>query len=137
MTAEEAQVAPGTTGLLYDDTPNLTHATVRPFIWAILLYRGAIKSHEATHAISALCSVEELKAGWAEEALDEEDDRSRLQWLVDEVLGDMTACGLLRYNEQKDLWVLVKGQNDRNLPEIIKAVAGINGQMPFHLNLER
>ena len=39
---EEAEVAPGTLGLLYDETPELNFSDVRPFVWAILLYRGAV-----------------------------------------------------------------------------------------------
>ena len=131
---QHAEVAPGTTGLLFDDTPVLTYATVRPFVWSVLLARGAVRPSEVLACVTPICSVEDLKSGFSDEI---EDNRSRAEWLVDEVLGEMTAHGLLRYNENKDLWVLVKGANDRNLPTIIKAVAGIDGQLPFHLNLER
>ena len=102
---EEAEVAPGTLGLLYDETPELTTADIRPFIWAILLYRGAVKKHEAVGAVTPLCGHSELYSGFSDD-LDPEDDRTRLEWLVDEVLGDWTACGLLRYSTKGDLWVL-------------------------------
>lgn len=131
---EEAEVAPGTLGLLYDETPELTTADVRPFVWAILLYRGAVKSHEVVGAVTPLCAHSELYSGWSDD-LDVDDNRTRLQWLVDEVLGDMTASGLLRYSTKGDLWVL--NSNDKHLPDVIKAVAGINGSLPQHYILER
>ena len=85
--------------------PELTIADIRPFIWAILLYRGAVKSHEAVGAITPLCAHSELYSGFSDD-LDPEDNRTRLEWLVDEVLGDWTASGLLRYSTKADLWVL-------------------------------
>ena len=131
---EEAEVAPGTLGLLYDETPELTTADIRPFIWAILLYRGAIKKHEAVGSVTPLCGHSELYSGFSE-FLDDEDDRTRLEWLVDEVLGDMVASGLLRYSMKADLWVL--NSSDKHLPEVIKAVAGINGSLPHSYIAER
>ena len=131
---EEAEVAPGTLGLLYDETPPLTIADVRPFVWAILLYRGAVKSHEVVAAITPLCAHAELYSGWSE-YLDLEDNRTRLEYLVDEVLGDWTASGLLRYSTKADLWVL--NSSERHLPEVITAVAGVNGSMPHHYIAER
>lgn len=130
---EEAAECPGTTGLLHDETPALNHATIRPFVWAVLLARGAVRSTEVLACVTPICSIEDLKSGFSDEV---EDDRTRAEWLIDEILGDWTASGLVRYNEQKDLWVLTKGVNRRNLPTIIKAVAGVDGQLPFHLNLE-
>ena len=131
---EEAEIAPGTIGLLYDETPSLTLADVRPFIWAILLYRKGIRAGEAVGAITPLCAHNELYSGWSDE-LDIEDNRTRLETLVEEVLGDMTAEGLLRYDTEEDLWVL--NSSDRHLPTVIKAVAGINGSLPAHYILER
>ena len=131
---EEAEVAPGTLGLLYDETPELTTADIRPFVWAILLYRGAVKSHEVVGALTPICGHSELYAGWSDD-LDLEDNRTRLEWLVGEVLGDMTACGLLRYSTKGDLWVL--NSSDRHLPEVIKVVAGTNGSLPAHYIMER
>ena len=134
LTIEEAEVAPGTLGLLYDDTPQLTTADVRPFVWAVLLFRGAVKRHEVVGAITPMCAHSELYSGFSD-FLDEEDDRTRLEWLVDEVLGDMVASGLLRYSMKADLWVL--NSSDKHLPEVIKAVAGINGSLPHSYIAER
>ena len=131
---EEAEVAPGTLGLLYDSTPTLTTADVRPFVWALLLFRGAVKKSEIIGAITPVCAHSELYSGWSE-FLDDNDNRTRLEYLVEEVLGDMTASGLLRYSMKGDLWVL--NSSDKHLPEVIKAVAGINGSLPAHYILER
>ena len=127
---EEAELAPGTLGLLMDETPRLTTAAVKPFVWAVLLYRGAVRAHEVVGALTPICAHAELYSGWSE---DLDDDRTRLEWLVDEVLGEMTAQGILRYSSRADLWVLEPGENKRHLPTIIKAVAGVDGSLPKHL----
>ncbi len=131
---EEAEVAPGTLGLLYDSTPRLTTADIKPFVWAILLYRGAVMKHEVVGAVTPLCAHAELYSGWSED-LDPEDLRTRLEWLVEEVLGDMVASGLLRFSMKGDLWVL--NHADKFLPTVIKAVSGIDGSLPSHYILER
>ena len=130
---EEAEVAPGTLGLLYDSTPQLTTADVRPFVWALLLFRGAVRKSEVAGAITPVCAHGELYSGWSE-FLDDDDNRTRLEWLVDEVLGDWTACGLLRYSTKPRLGL---NSSNKHLPEVIKAVAGVNGSLPSHYLLER
>ncbi len=129
FTLEQAELAPGTVGAVFDDTPKLTTALVRPFLWAVLMFRTAIKSHEVVHALSAVCSTEDLK-------IDEDDEEGRTwaEICVDEVLGEMTSEGLLRYNSEKDFWVLRYSR--ANVPTVIKAVAGVNGRMPSHFQLE-
>ena len=134
MRIEEAEVAPGTLGLLYDSTPELTTADVRPFVWALLLFRGAVKKSEIVGAITPVCAHSELYSGWSE-WLDDDDNRTRLEWLVEEVLGDMTAAGLLRFSMKGDLWVL--NSSNKRLPTVINAVSGTNGSLPHHYILER
>lgn len=134
LNIEEAEIVPGTLGLLYDETPVMTTADIRPFVWAILLYRGAARTSEVVGAVTPLCGHSELYSGWSED-LDLEDSRTRLEWLVQEVLGDMTAEGLLRFSTKGDIWVL--NSSDQFLPTVIKAVAGINGSLPSHYILER
>ena len=131
---EEAEIAPGALGLLYDETPQLTTADIRPFVWAILLYRHAVRKSEVLGAVTTLCAHAELYSGWSED-LDSRDNRTRLEWLTDEVLGEYTAEGLLLYDESDDLWVL--NTSDKFLPRIIEAVSGINGSLPAHYILKR
>ena len=45
----------------------------------------------------------------------------------------MVAEQILRYNEERDLWVLSLGDNRQNLPKIINWVAALGGQLPQHL----
>ena len=87
MTEEEALMAPGTTGLLWDETPALHTAHVRPFVWAVLMYRGACRPSEVVAAISQVCSVEDLKAGMD----DEEDERSHVEIVVESL--ERLSCG--------------------------------------------
>lgn len=133
MNLDESEMAPGTTGLLFDDTPILTHAHVRAFIWPILLYRGAVRPHEVVAAISAVCSVEDMKVGAWSALEGDYTDRTRVELLLDEVLGEMVGSRLLRYNEEEDLWVLTLGENRQNVPKVINVVTALDAMMPHHL----
>lgn len=133
MNFDESELAPGTTGLLFDDTPVLTHAHVRAFVWPILLYRGAVRPHEVVGAIAPVCSTEDLKTGAWDPLLGDYSDRSRVELLVDEILGEMIAEGVCRYNEEQDIWVLTLGANRQNVPHVINVVTALNSAMPHHL----
>ena len=54
---EEAEIAPGTLGLLYDSIPQLTTADVKPFVWAILLFRKAVRKSEVVGSITSVCAT--------------------------------------------------------------------------------
>ena len=127
----EAELAPGTTGPVFDDTPKLTTAAVRPFVWAILMFRTGVHSWEVVNALSAVCSVEDMKI-W--EHADDDDERTWAEVCAETVLAEMTAEGLLDYNEEKDVWVLRYSR--AVVPTVIKAVAGVNGRMPQHFLAE-
>ena len=133
MDIHEAEIAPGYVGLLFDDTPLLTLAHVRAFVWPILLYRGAVRPYEVVGAISPVCSTEDLKTGAWDALVGDYTDRSRVEILVDEVLGEMVGEGLCRYNEEQDIWVLTLGHNRQNVPQVINVVTALNGAMPHHL----
>jgi len=129
FTLEESEIAPGTVGALIEDIPKLTTAHIRPFVWATLMYRTGVASWEVVSAVSAVCSLDDTR-------IDDYDDQDRtwLEICVDEVLAEMTFEGLLRYNAEKDLWVLAYTLS--NVPTVIKAVSGVNGSMPKHFLLE-
>ena len=121
--------------MLIDEIPRLTLANVRAFVWSALLYRTAVRPSEIVSLVSVLCSPEDLKeANWDE--VDDDESRSWAEYCAEEVLGDMLAAGLCRYNSEEDLWVLTAGENKRNVPEIIAAVSSLNAEMPKHLLLE-
>ena len=133
MDIYEAEMAPGYVGLLFDDTPLLTIAHVRAFVWPILLYRGAVRAHEVVGAISAVCSTEDLKTGAWDALEGDYSDRSRVEILVDEVLGEMIADGTCRYNEDQDIWVLTLGHNRINVHKVINVVTALDAALPHHL----
>jgi len=127
----------GAVGPFIDDRPLLTHATIKPYIIAILLHRGAVSFGEVLAALTPHCADVDLKVGlWDETENYHVDDRSRLEVLVEEVLGEMVSIGILRYNEEQDIWVLSVGENRKNLPKIINWVAATSAQLPPHVLLE-
>ena len=127
----------GAVGPFIDDRPLLTHATIKPYIIAILLHRGAISFGEVLAALTPHCADIDLKIGlWDEIENYHVADRSRLEVLVEEVLGEMVSIGILRYNEEQDIWVLSVGENRKNLPKIINWVAATGAQLPHHVLLE-
>ena len=126
----------GAVGPFIDDRPLLTHATVKPYIVAILLHRGAVSFGEVLAALTPHCADVDLKVGLWDDKENYESDRSRLEHLVGEVLGEMVGTGILRYNEEQDIWVLSVGENRKNLPKIINWVAATGAQLPHHVLLE-
>lgn len=126
MTEHEAEMAPGTVGLLWDETPELTVAHVRPFVWAILMYRGACRPSEVEAAIAQVCSVEELKT----ELYDDGDEElTRVEYLVGQVMAEFIAEGLCRYNFDKDIWVLTAS----NVTKLINVATAVDGTLPKHV----
>jgi len=127
----------GSVGPFIDDLPLLTHARIKPYIIAALLHRGAVRFGEIASALVPHCTEIDLKVGmWDGVENYEIGDRSRLEYLIEEVLGEMVSQQILRYNEERDLWVLSLGDNRQNLPKIINWVAALGGQLPQHLLLE-
>lgn len=127
----------GAVGLLIEDLPLITHATVKPYIIAILLHRGAVRFNEIIASIAPHCATIDLRVGvWDEIENCDIDDKTRLELIVEEVLGEMVSNGLLRYNEGQDFWVLAVGANNRNLPTIINWVSATGGQLPHHILLD-
>lgn len=131
FTLEEAELCPGTVGVLIEDTPKLTTAHVRPFIWSILLYRGAVHSWEVVNALSAVCGVDNMRIS---DDYGDDEERTQAQICTDIALAEMVMENLLEYNEEKDIWVL--RYSAPAVPAVIKAVAGVNGSMPKHFLLE-
>ena len=133
LSIEEAAECPGTVGLLFDETPLLTQAHVRAFVWPILRYRGAGRPNEVIAGLSAVCSTEDLKTGAWDPLEGDYSERTRAEILVDEVLGEMVGEGVCRYNSQRDIWVLNLGVNRENLAKIIGIVCSLDGALPHHL----
>ena len=126
----------GAVGPFIDDRPLLTHASIKPYIIAILLHRGAVSFGEVLAALTPHCADIDLKVGLWDDRENFQIDCSRLEVLVEEVLGEMVGTGILRYNEEQDIWVLSVGENRKNLPKIINWVAATGAQLPHHVLLE-
>ena len=130
MTFADLEEVPGFVGACIDEVPRLTTALVRPYVVAILLHRGAVKSHEVIASLTPHCLIDDLRVGeWDPFEQDWCDDKTRAERLVDEVLGEFVIEGLVRYNEEQDLWVLTS----QNLPRIISWIAATGARMPPHL----
>lgn len=125
----EAEICPGTTGPIFDEIPRLTTAVVRPYVWAVLMHRAAVRSFEVVNALSAVCSVDDMRVDD-----EDEDERTWVEICVDTVLAEMVIEGLLEFNEEADMWVLRYSRSA--VPTVIKAVSGVNGSMPNHFLLE-
>jgi hypothetical protein len=126
---ETLELLPGAVGAFMEEVPLLTSAHVRPYVVASLLHRGAIKHYEVIAAISPHCRMDDLKVGAWDPLEGDYCEGTRLERLVDEVLGEFVSGGILRYNEDRKLWVLTT----TNLPTIISWVAALGARMPQHL----
>ena len=126
------QMPPGCVGALIDDLPMLTTAQVRPYVVATLLHRGAAKSSEIISSLVPHCQSDDLRVGGWDPFDEEYCEGTRLERLVDEVLGEFVAEGLVRYNDNQDLWVLTT----KDISKVISWVAALGGRMPQHLLME-
>lgn len=116
----------GCLGLVFfDHQPQATTARVRPFVWAFLLLRGAVRGEEIVSALSGQVADEDLRA-W-----DDHLGRTELQVVVDDTLAEMVAHNILRRNES-NLFVLRPEQ----LSKATSLACSLNAQLPEHLLIE-
>jgi len=128
---------PGAVGPFIDELPIVSHANIKPYVIAIALHRGAVRFQEVLTALTPHCPQIDLKIGaWDSLENCEVDDKTRLELLVEEVLGEMVSAGLLRYNAEEDFWVLSVGGNNKNLPTIVNWVSATGAQLPQHILLD-
>lgn len=113
--------APGYLGPLFDETPSATPGRIRPFIWAYLLLRGAVRRDEVVGALVAHVASDDLKV-W-----DDPLDRTPLEALIDDELATLTMNGLLRVNGE--LYVL----RPQGMAKAISLVCSLDAQLPDHL----
>jgi len=136
LTAKQRSMLPGGLGPLVDENPLLTHAHIRPYIIAILLHRGGVRFDEILSALTPHAAQIDLKVGAYGELDDCDPDKSRLELLTEEVLAEMLIERLIRYNDEKDLWVLSNGKKQNNLTTIIAWASVTGGQIPHHLLID-
>jgi hypothetical protein len=135
MDLSQSIACPGAVGLLHETKQSMTFAHVRPFIWSILLFEGRIDIPTAVGVITPVCSNGDLRSDW-NDCPDDYCDIPRVQWLVEQVIGEMTAAGLLVYDIEQDNWELTAGENLKHLHIIIKAVSGVDAALPSNIKME-
>lgn len=123
---------PSSCGLLFDDLPLITTAQVRPYVIAILLHRGAVRSDEIVASLVPHCRVSDLKVGAWDPLEGDYCESTRLEKIIEEVLGEFIFEGIVRYNESNDLYVLTSNR----IPTVISWVASLGARMPQHLLME-
>jgi hypothetical protein len=120
---------PGCVGALIDDVPLLTAAHVRPYVVASLLHRGAVRHTEIIASLIPHCSNADLIVGGWDPFDEDYCENTRAEKLVDEVLAEFLIEGLVRYNDEKELWVLTSS----NLSRVISWAAALGAKLPGHL----
>jgi len=111
--------------VLFDHQVSTTPARVRPFVWAFLLLRGAVRPAEIIGALSGHVSDDDLRS-W-DDAL----GRTQLEVIVDDTLAEMVSHGVLRINES-GLFVL----RPEHLRQATSLACSLNAQLPDHLLIE-
>ena len=126
-TIESCDLVGGCVGaVLIDNQPHATHGRIRPFIWAYLLLRGAVRANEVAGALSGHVSGDDIRVA----AVDIDETRTPLDAVIDSVLGEMVADGLLRLARTDDgLYVLARAGTQ----QAVSLVCQLNGQLPDHL----
>lgn len=125
--SEGLEVLGGMVGALnlFDTTPTINSARVRPFVWALLLLRSAVRIEEIVSSIAPHAHPDDLRC-WEEEEND-------LFYVVKATLEEMVAHNVLRHG-QDGLYVL------SNTPEAarkaISVTSTVNGQLPDHMLAE-
>lgn len=119
----------GSVGALIDELPLLTAANVRPYVVASLLHRGAVRHTEIIASLVPHCSHADLIVGGWDPYDEDYCENTRVEKLVDEVLAEFLIEGLVRYNDDKELWVLTS----TNLSRVISWAAALGAKLPEHL----
>lgn len=125
---------PAYPSVLVDDIPLIQTFHVRPYVISILLHRGAVRNREVIQCLLPHCRQNDLKTG-AWDPIDEDwcdEDRTRLEKITDEVLGELVSEGMVDYEEESDLWIL----SSRQIPKVIAWISALGAAMPKHVLFE-
>lgn len=107
--------------VVFDHNPRVTPGRVRPFIWAYLLLRGAVRRCEVEQALTGHVRDEDIRI------FDDVLDRTALEATIDDCLASMVLADILRVNG--DLYVL----KPEALSRTISLVTQLDAQLPDHL----
>lgn len=109
---------------LFEETPRINAARVRPFVYAVLLFRGGVRPEEVVDSIAPHAHPDD-KHRW--------DDASGLERTVKATLDDLTDKKILRLRSD-GLYVLSSEPNGTSAA--IRAVAALDAALPDHLLAE-
>lgn len=108
--------------VVFDTYPHATSSRVRPFIWAFLLLRGAVRTHEVVGALAGHVAEDEGRLQ------DDPFDRTPLEVVIEDALAELVNEGHLRCRED-DLFVLTP----QALQKAMSLTCSLNAQLPDHL----
>lgn len=110
---------------LFEVTPRINAARVRPFVWSVLLLRSAVRIEEIVSSISPHAHPDDLRC-W-------EQDDATLNRIVREALDEMVAHNILRVGRD-GLYVLADTPEASR--KAISVTSTVNGQLPDHMLAE-
>ena len=119
----------GMVGVLnsYDESPVATQARVRPFVWSILLFRGAVRPHEVISSIAPHSNPDDLRC--------QDTDTTPLEDAVHSTLRVMAEHGILRLSDKHtDLYVL--DSSSAAARKAISVTSTLDAQLPDHMLAE-
>ena len=108
--------------LLFDVTPRINPARVRPFIFAILLLRGAVRAEEVISSLAPHVHPDDLRA-WDSEA-------TQLELVVSHAIQNLVKKRILR-DRGDGLFVL--DSTSEATARAITATSALDAQLPDHL----
>lgn len=111
----------------WDVTPRITPARVRPFVFAILLLRAAVRAEEVIASLAPHAHPDDLR-DFSE--VDDEEQGTGLEICVARTLQELVDVEILRLRGD-GLFVLTS--NRAALARAISVVAATDGQLPDHL----
>lgn len=109
---------------LFNETPRINSARVRPFVYSILLLRGAVRAGEVVDSISCHAHPDDLH---------EWDDATGLERTVEATLEDFVSKQILR---QRADGLFVLSSEPVAVRAAISAVATLDASLPDHLLAE-
>ena len=110
---------------LFDSTPRINPARVRPFVWSVLLLRGAVRLEEVLSSITPHAHPDDIRS-W-------EDEDSVLTIVIRSTLAEMVKQNILRQGRD-DLYVL--SSTPEAARTAISVTSTLNGQLPDHMLAE-
>lgn len=108
--------------VMFDESPRMNPARVRPFVFAILLLRGAVRAEEVIASLSCHAHPDDLRA-WDSEA-------TQLELVVAHTLAGLIKRRILR-DRGDGLFVL--SSTPEACRNAISITAALDAQLPDHL----